>query len=300
MQLKSPLLWMGGKGRLTRHILPLLPPACQDGVYVEPFCGGASLFFARNPSGVDVLNDLNGELINFFQQLRDDGPALREVLQNTPYARTSFVSSRDADLETLTPLDRAARFFLVSRSDFMASGVGGSRKPSWAYTRSGGNRARQMLDTVDHQLLLLRDRLRGAYLECDTAEAVMERFDSPQTVFYCDPPYHPDTRLSGGYAHEMGADAHKDLLVCLNGLQGMVALSGYAHDDYSVLLDAGWRQHTFSLHCATGHTRERIAETRSTRSTGSTIDTQRTECLWVNPALQERTSVVSRQSSLCF
>lgn len=280
--MRSPLVWLGGKGRLAERITPLLPRPDRHLCYVEPFAGGASILFSRRPVGIEVINDANSEIINFFQVLRDHGDVLRNYLQNTPYSRQVFEEWRSVDPETLDPLERAARLFHLSRSSFMASGASGDRKPSWAYARIDDNRARSVMKVVDDDLLAVRDRLRQVYIEhCDALE-VIRRFDAPQTIFYCDPPYHQDTRRdSGGYADEL--EDHDELLDTLESVQGMVALSGYPHPDYDRLEDSGWRRHDFDIECAAGRTRE----SRENRIAGA-IDTSRTECVWINPALQER------------
>lgn len=276
--MKSPLVWLGGKGRLAERINLLLPAPDRHLTYVEAFCGGASVLFSRRPAGIEVINDLNAEVVTFFQVLRDHGEELRAFLQNVPYARQLFEEWRGPPPEGLSPLERAARLFYLSRSSFMASG---DRTPTWAYARVDDNRARSVKHVVDEELLRVRDRLRRVYIECDDALKVIARFDSPQTVFYCDPPYHPDTRRDGGYRNEL--EDHDELLTLLEEVQGMVALSGYPHPSYDRLEVAGWQRHEFTLECATGRTRQSSAN----RIAGG-IDTSRTECVWINPALQRR------------
>ncbi len=281
--MRSPLVWLGGKGRLAERITPLLPRPERHLAYVEPFAGGASILLSRRPAGIEVINDMNGELVNFFQTLRDHGDALREYLQNTPYSREVFEDWRSVDPETLDPLERAARFFYLSRSSFMASGAAGDRKPSWAYARIEDNRARSVMKAVDDELLKVRDRLRQVYIEHGDALDVIARFDAPQTVFYCDPPYHPATRSDGGYADEL--EDHEGLLGTLEAVTGMVALSGYPHASYDRLEANGWKRHDFYLECPVGRTRQ----SRDNRAAGG-IDTGRTECVWINLALQKRLS----------
>ena len=279
--MKSPIVWLGGKGRLAERITTLLPKPERHLTYVEPFAGGASILFSRRPAGIEVINDANGDIVNFFTVLRDHGDRLREYLQNTPYSRQIFEDWRTVDPATLPPLERAARFFYLSRSSFMASGAAGDRKPSWAFARIDDNRARSVMKVVDEELLTVRDRLRNVYIECGDALEVIRRFDAPQTVFYCDPPYHPETRSNGGYADEL-AD-HDELLDNLEAVQGMVAISGYPHESYDRLVQKGWQRHDFALECPTGRTRQ----SADNRLAGG-IDTGRTECVWVNPALRKR------------
>lgn len=280
--MKSPLVWLGGKGRLAERITPLLPKPERHLTYVEPFAGGASILFSRKPMGIEVLNDAHGDLVHFFKTLRDDGDALREYLQNTPYSREAFEEWREVkDTCSLPPIERAARFFFMSRASFMAAGATGDKKPTWAYARIDDNRARSVMKVVDDELLLIRDRLRQVYIEHGDALDVIYRFDAPNTVFYCDPPYHPDTRRDGGYLDEL--ENHDALLDTLEEVQGMVALSGYPHPDYDRLENHGWKRHDFALECLVGHTRE----SRDNLISGKT-DTARTESVWINPSLQRR------------
>jgi len=280
--MKSPLVWLGGKGRLAERINALLPRPERHLTYVEPFCGGASILFSRKPAGIEVINDANGEVVHFFKVLRDDGEALRKYLQNTPYSREIFNEWRDTqDATNMQAIPRAARFFYLSRSSFMAAGATGDRKPSWAYARVDDNRARSFMAVVDDDILAVRDRLRQVVIEHDDAIEVIRRFDCANAVFYCDPPYLPETRKSGGYADEL--ESHNDLLDTLLTAQGMVALSGYPHPDYDRLEAAGWQRHDFDLECPAGRTRE----SRDNRKAGK-FDTSRTECVWINPALQAR------------
>lgn len=281
--MKSPLVWLGGKGRLAERIKPLLPKPERHLTYVEPFCGGASILFSRKPAGIEVLNDASGDLVHFFKTLRDHGDVLREYLQNTPYSREVFEDWRAIqDTASLPSIERAARFFFMSRASFMAAGATGDRKPTWAYARVDDNRARSVVGVVDEDLLAVRDRLRQVYIEHGDALRVIARFDAPSTVFYCDPPYHPDTRSSSsGYLDEL--ESHDELLDTLEEVRGMVALSGYPHPDYDRLEDHGWKRHDFALECPAGRTRE----SRDKRLSGE-IDTSRTESVWINPALQKR------------
>jgi len=254
--MKSPLVWLGGKGRLAERINPLLPKPEKHLTYVEPFAGGASILFSRKPAGIEVLNDANGDLVHFFKTLRDHGDILWEYLQNTPYSREIFEDWREIkDTGSLPPIERAARFFTMSRASFMAAGATGDRKPTWAYSRVGDNRARSVMGVVDEDLLVVRNRLRQVYIEHGDALGVIARYDAPGTVFYCDPPYHPGTRnCSSGYRDEL--ESHDALLNTLEAVQGMVAISGYPHPDYDRLENHGWKRHDFALECPVGRTRE--------------------------------------------
>ena len=272
---EPPFPWVGGKRRLAREIHDLLPPPCPTSTYVEPFLGAGAVFFSRRPRGVEVVNDKNQEIINFFRVLRDDGENLVRYLQNVPYSRSLFYEWRNQDPDDATPLERAARFFYVARSAFGGETTG--RTPSWAFARVD-NRARSMAFVVDHELVLVRDRLRYAYIENDEAERVIERFDGPDTIIYCDPPYLSETRSDGGYEHELSADDHVRLLSALKRAQGYVAISGYPSNLYATLLECdGWEWRDFALRCKANQSNER----RDWQGM------ERVERIWLNPRLAE-------------
>ena len=163
--MKSPLPYLGGKSRMAEKILPLLPSPDRHLTYVEPFCGGASLLFARRPVGIEVINDRNGDVIHFFRILRDQGDALREYLQNTPYARALYEVWSDPRYRYGSDLERAARTFFLARASFMAMAQRDEdRAPvGFAVAKYLDNRARAMMNKVDDELVRVRDRLRHAY-----------------------------------------------------------------------------------------------------------------------------------------
>lgn len=109
--MKGPIPYLGGKSRLADRILPLLPSPNRDHTYVEPFCGGASVLFARKPIGIEVLNDRNGDVVHLFRILRDRGDELREYLQNVPYARSIYDEWSNPRYVSRDDIERAARTF---------------------------------------------------------------------------------------------------------------------------------------------------------------------------------------------
>ncbi|WP_215844009.1 DNA adenine methylase [Acidithiobacillus montserratensis] len=277
--MQSPYPWIGGKGRLAQEILTRIPPPHRDRTYVEPFFGGGAVYFAQRPSGVEVINDLNSEVIHFFRVLRDreSFDALLWFLQSTPYSREMFYAWRKVDPASLPDINRAARFFYIARSAFAGQSTG--RTPSWAFARSTDNRARSLAAVVDHDLIHVRDRLRNTLIEHDDAIKVIQRYDSPSAVIYCDPPYVQGTRSDGGYQDEMDDYDHERLLRVLKGSEGFVALSGYPSELYRDVLESepGWSFVDFDMLC------------RANQSTqvSDEIDRQRTERLWMNHRLTE-------------
>lgn len=278
MRIRPPFPWMGGKGKLVDQIAARLPQPSRELTYVEPYFGGGAVFFARRPSGIEVINDANGEIVTFFRVLRDRTDELIRYLQNTPYSRQLFYEWRVIqDTERLPELERAARFFYIARSAFGAEST--RKNPAWAFAKVFDNKARSMAAVIDSELLQVRDRLRYALIENDDAMAVIRRFDSASAVIYCDPPYVQTTRRDGEYADEMSDHDHENLLRVLSACDAYVAISGYPSDLYADHLESrqGWSYVDFAHTCHVNRS-GKVMEN---------IEQERTERLWLNPRLTD-------------
>ncbi|MBU2825209.1 DNA adenine methylase, partial [Acidithiobacillus ferrooxidans] len=234
----------------------------------------------RRPVGIEVINDRNGDVMHFFRILRDQGDALREYLQNTPYARALYAFWSAPRYRCGTDLERAARTFFLARASFMAMAQRDEdRAPvGFAVAKYLDNRARAMMKKVDDELVRVRDRLRHVVIENEDVLEIIDRYDSENAVLYCDPPYVEETRKGGGYAFEYSDEDHVRLLERLKQSPGYVAISGYAHPIYAEALESqGWERHDFPLHCNT------------VRNIGvkTDLDAQRMESLWLNQRLRE-------------
>jgi DNA adenine methylase len=284
----APVQWFGGKGNFAKNILPYLP---KSTVYVEPFMGAASVFWhLSKPYPVEVLNDLDGELVNLFRVLQDDdlfADFERKVIW-TPYARAEFGRALDMPKDA-SQVDRAWAFFVGKNQGF--SGKGDSLG-DWgrAFVSQGGcanttNKWRKRMKCLE----MWHDRLTRVQIDNQDALTVIRYWDSADTTFYCDPPYVPDTRVAGSrdvYAHEPTEAFHAELVETLLGCKGNVVLSGYGHEVYEPLTFAGWKKVDFETAChAAGKGRG-----SKMRGEGSLLKhASRTECLWVNPKAYEKT-----------
>lgn len=255
-----PVRYKGGKWRIADWIISHFP---NHDSYVEPFCGGASVFFQKPPSAIETLNDLNRNIVIFFDMLRGEPEALIRSIELTPYSRDEWEQAhRPAD--NLPALEIARRFYIRSRMSF-DSGEG-KWKSGFRYMKNNrrGKTVTQEWNDVS-MLWAAARRLKDAQIENDDALKVIERFDGPETLFYIDPPYLFDTRHSNEeyYAFEMSDDEHVQLALLLQDVQGMVILSGYDHPIYQELYQ-DW------------HFVEKSARTNGNHKA--------TECLWINPA----------------
>lgn len=267
------LRYMGAKWRLAPWILRHLP--WPHDAYVEPFGGSAAVLLRKDPSPLEVWNDLGEEVYNFFRVLRDEELCARLVraLEFTPWHRLEF----EACYEGLggpedDPVERARRFFVVSWQGIRGNPT---KRPAWRFVKSGSNFAKTPSETwvFDH-LYAASARLRRVQFEHRDALEVIRDYDAPDTLFYLDPPYLASTRSTRGSQYEVDTateEWHKELLGLLLGVRGMVVLSGYPSELYREVLEArGWLRV------------ETLARGNALRRG------DRVEALWISPRAQER------------
>lgn len=270
-ELPKPLKWHGGKDYLAARIVELMPPHTH---YVEAFAGGLSVLLRKNPDGVsEVVNDLNGNLTHFWRVLQSENhfANTKRLLDATPFSSWEFMY---AEHRQKTPLDypivvsdqqyarRAADFFVACRQS-MAGRMNSFAPLSRTRTRRGMNeQASAWLGAIEG-LPEVHSRLKRVVVLNDDAVKVIQQQDGPQTLFYLDPPYMHETRVSkGAYAHEMTVDQHVRLLETITGCAGKVMLSGYDCDLYRKYLDGKWARHEWDLpnHAAGGDTKRIMTE----------------------------------------
>lgn len=253
------LRWHGGKWLLAPWIIGEMP---RHRVYVEPFGGAGSVLIRKSRCYAEIWNDLDGHVVNLFQVLRSDRASeLVEKLRLTPFSSEEFSSAYE---ESDDPVERARR--LVTRS-FMGFGSNGHNRLTGFRSNSNRSGTTPAHDWVNYPdaLVTIIERLQGVVVLNRDACEVMSGHDGPETLHYVDPPYVMETRSDAGadYAHEMNDSDHESLLDFLDGLQGMVMLSGYPHPLYDERL-SHWRRIT----------RKALADGAK----------ERTEVLWLNPA----------------
>lgn len=257
--------WYGGKFSHLEWLLPLLPD-CHH--YCEPFSGSAAILLNRMPSPVETYNDLDGEVVNFFKVLREEKANLIEAIGLTPFSREEFAKACTLD-HTQPAFERARRFYVRARQ--VRTGLAQTATIGrWANckntSRSGmsGVISRWLGGVED--LAFIAERLIRVQIENRPAIDVIRLYDSPETLFYCDPPYVHDTRGdTKSYGYEMDDDEHRQLAKVLNSMQGLVAISNYSCALMDELYPAPrWKKHFSPV--------KTIHSTKDTRQ----------EVLWVN------------------
>jgi DNA adenine methylase len=212
-QLRSPIQWFGGKQLLAKKLLPLIP---EHHTYVEPFGGGGSILLGKEPSPVEVYNDLDGDLVNFFRVLRDPAQ-FADFYQRawlSPYSREEFNFCKAHLNDDPYPTERARRFFVLARFSFSGL-VGNSFGLTVTHSSRGMAGHASSYKNVLCMLPLISERLSRVEIECNDFRKILSTYDTENTFFYLDPPYVPSTRRAGGYRCEMTEDDHMELIELL-------------------------------------------------------------------------------------
>ncbi len=264
-KLTPPLKWHGGKHYLAPKIVALMPPHIH---YVEPYAGGLSVLLDKDPEGVsELVNDINGDVTNFWEVLRDvkSFARFRRQVEAIPFSEPVWEAAAE-QLTDRDPVVRAVAFFVRCRQS-LAGRMDTFASISRTRTRCGMNEQASAWLSAVRGLDVVHARLSRVVIRNRDALDVMRSEDTIDTLQYLDPPYVPSTRQSrDAYRHEMTEEDHGIMLGVITKLKGKVMLSGYPSELYDEAL-AGWNKHTFDLpNNAASGSRKR----------------QMTECVWCN------------------
>ena len=231
--------YYGGKQRLVSRLLPLIP---NHSVYLEPFCGGATVLFCKPPVFPgnsdyyrEIINDTNADIYNFYKQMRDNGPDLCRMIELTLYHEKEYKEAVTLYKSGLgSPLDRAHAFYVN-----IQMGFANKLNAGWRRSVNSRNEAQTWANKVDK----IRDyipRLKYVHISCTDALTCLKQFSSPQSFAYCDPPY-PDTN-QGHYSGYTKAD-FAALVDVLDQFQGSFLLSCY--DFEGIKVPENWERYEF-------------------------------------------------------
>lgn len=220
--------WYGGKFNHLDWLLPLLP-ACHH--YCEPFGGSAAVLLNRDPAPVETYNDIDGDVVNFFRVLRDHYEELARAIALTPFSREEFYLAIYGDEHNISDLERARRFFVRARQarTGLAQTATLGRWANCKQTSRAGMSGvvSRWLGSIEG-LAEIAERLLRVQIENRPAIDVLQLYDDPDTLFYCDPPYvHASRGDNNAYSFEMDEQAHRELARVLRQCRGKVAISGY-------------------------------------------------------------------------
>jgi DNA adenine methylase len=258
---KLVLKYYGSKFRLANWIISFFPAHRH---YVEPFAGGASVLLVKEPSRLETINDLNFEIVNFFRVLREQPAELVRQVRLTPWARAEFHAALE-EIEIENPIERARRFYFRIWMNLQGSMV--TQKANFRRHNKSPKAITRSINADN--LFDASRRLQSVLIENRDAFKLIKEMDSPDTLFYLDPPYVHRTRsTSKAYSHEMTDDNHREFAELLYSLKGFVVLSGYPSTIYEELFEMrGWR--------------------RFEKDAWTMRGTLKRECLWISPRTAE-------------
>jgi DNA adenine methylase len=241
-KINSPFGYFGSKNKIALQLCKELPP---HNCWVEAFCGSAALTLRKKRAPIEVINDIDNEIINFFVQLRDNTEKLCGAIELTPYAEQELINAR-THRNRLSNLERARRFLVQSM--MAINGVFGEDKGGFSYSDSylrNGLEARvSRWNNLPERLRLVVERLKDVRIENKDALKLIRRYlNRPATLIYIDPPYLVE-RVNGYNNDANDRHFHEELLNLANSAKCMIFISGYENELYTQLLSEknGWEK----------------------------------------------------------
>ncbi len=218
--MKTPIVYYGGKQKMIKHILPHIP---NHTTYVEPFAGGAAVFFAKPKSKAEFINDINGNIAAFYRSMVIDFDGLQKMIESTIHCENTFKRAKDIYLSTnlYSDTERAWAVWVNSCLSF-----GGQMASSFKWQRSKNDNwtAPTTMRNKKKIFKFLKSRLDGVTVFNRDAIAIIKKLDDTDTFFYIDPPY-----IGANQGHYSGytEEDFLDLITVLLGIKGKFILSHY-------------------------------------------------------------------------
>lgn len=206
--MNSPINRLGGKSRLRKIIIEKIP---EHICYVEPFFGAGWVYFGKNKSKVEVINDMDRELINLFRVMKEHPMEMERLVSYEVISRDKFNEYKELNLAYLTDIQRAIRFLYLVSNSFASRGV------SFGYTAVGKPQQKIFIENI----LEIRERLKNTIIENKDVIDIIKRYDRETTFFFLDPPYIN----TAGYNERFTIEEHKRLRDVLKHLKGKFLLT---------------------------------------------------------------------------
>lgn len=265
--MRSIIKYPGSKWSLAKWIIDFFP---EHHSYLEPFFGSGAVFFNKERSHIETINDLDDSVVNLFECIRTDPERLAKEIYFTPYARCVYEKVFQRMPEE--PFQKAACFLirLNMGRGFRTNG----EKVGWKNDVQGRERAYAAADwcSLPKRIIESAERLRGVQIENRPAVETIKRFKNHKVLIYCDPPYMLQTRHGKQYRHEMDDSQHEELLETLKEHPGAVIISGYDTPLYNSVLNQWHKEEATSY---------------------SQVGSKKKEVLWMNFKPKERNEQLS-------
>jgi DNA adenine methylase len=236
--MKQILKYPGSKYKSADWIIRQFP---EHHSYLEPFFGSGAILFNKERSDIETINDLDGEVINLFRQIKEAPQAIAEEIYFRPYSREIYNKAFEKEPEN--DFERAINFII--RSNMGHGYRTNGKKVGWKCDVQGRERAYAARDWAELPGIIKEaaERLKGVQIENRPAVELIQKYNFEDVLIYADPPYLLSTRAGKQYRHEMTEQDHEELLKALIGHKGPVVISGYDSEMYNDILQ-NWRKET--------------------------------------------------------
>lgn len=246
---RSPLPWIGGKFYSRKRIINAFPSHTSYKTYVDVFGGAAHILLAKPVyNHLEVYNDYNKDLVNFWMQCRNHPEELQHQIDTLPYARSLYQDWQESlfDGTAMTDMERAVRWFYVLRSSF--AGKMSKNKGDWGYVvQNSDQQPSQTLHNAASLFPILSRRFRSVTIDHKDFASLINTYERSTTFFYCDPPYIEKESYYHGVPAFTMSD-HERLATLLNNTPAQVALSYYPHEALDDLYPLHkWRRITWQV-----------------------------------------------------
>lgn len=239
--MKSPINWFGGKYYLSKNIVSLFP---KHKKYVEVFGGAGHTIFRKPPSPIEVYNDIDSNLYNFFSILRNERlfEKFSKSIQLTPFSQEEFLHCLNNIDGEKDIVEKTRMWYVLTMQSRNTLGK------DWTYTKNTSRRGMsknvsQWLGKVDDNLPDAVERFREIQVEKRDYLDCIKIHSGEETLFYLDPPYIHSTRSTPHrYEHDMEKTQHEEMVACIIDNPSKIILSGYDSDIYNPLTDSGWEK----------------------------------------------------------
>lgn len=251
--MKSVLKYPGSKWNIAQKIVSLVP---EHHTYLEPFFGSGAVFFTKEPSRIEMINDMDCNVTNLFNCIKEDSERLARLIMSTPFSREEYDKTFE-EIEIKDNYDKAVHFLTQcwQGHGFRTNGY----KVGWKNDVVGRERMYALWNwyRLPDWVIDTAERLRQTQIENRPAVEVIKRFNNKNVFMYIDPPYLLSTRAGKQYKHEMIEDDHIELLESLLDSEAKIMISGYDSELYNEYLK-DWNKTSFTSCAEHGKQREEV------------------------------------------
>lgn len=251
--MNTVLKYPGSKWRIAEELVSLIP---EHHSYLEPFFGSGAVLFKKAPSRIETINDLDSDVVNLYQCIKEDAGKLARLIYATPYSREVYDEAFD-NPPSEDSYERALAFLIKcwQGHGFRTNGY----KVGWKNDVQGRERAYALWNwnRLPNWVLDVTERLKMVQIENRPALELIARFDYENVFMYLDPPYLWNLRAGKQYKHEMDDSEHIKLLEALQHTKAKVMISGYDSKLYNEHL-YGWYKKEFSSNAEYGGKRTEV------------------------------------------